>query len=266
MICIAENDEVTPSQNDVQAAALRSGSTNSKDLQLIPRLAACLHIFNYAFQAVLQKKRIDEFPEEIPLEILRSVENFMGNCIKQKTMLFEAVTGTNKAEEKTLAKPIHISHRIWKKIASHKGPLITPREIYKNVHGVNATMAKTELQLLESKGFGKFLQKGGEIKHQMFMKPHPTTIREDCPYVNTTLVTFDSYRAMFNDMSTTSDEDLALCRRFHPHSEILDLTPSTQDSQETVSMEQSQNSIRSSQPPSTGDYDDDTDADRNEEH
>jgi hypothetical protein len=78
------------------------------------------------------------------------------------------------------------------------------------------------MRTIEGK-FGKFHQKG--IRNwkytDMFFKPHPDTVSLDHKIFSQTLVTFDTYQAQFNDVSTVTDTQQRVILQNHDHSELI---------------------------------------------
>ena len=79
---------MTESQTTARTSTFICGSSGSKDLQLVPRIAATLHILNRFFVA-LSRGHAPTLSLEVGEDTLRAAERVVAICNNQKRMLLE---------------------------------------------------------------------------------------------------------------------------------------------------------------------------------
>ena len=87
-----EEEAITVSQFIANASNVIVGGTNSKELQLLPRIAALLHILEHAFKARKHHAALD-IPDAIPLITLQAAEQLLVTGSKQKQIFLEVFNG-----------------------------------------------------------------------------------------------------------------------------------------------------------------------------
>ena len=84
---VLANNDITISQPSQRAGELIVGSSGSKDLQLIPRIACILTILKWAFISQMHGANA---PVEVSLGNLKEAEGIVTTSTKQKQLYLEA--------------------------------------------------------------------------------------------------------------------------------------------------------------------------------
>ena len=107
------------------------------------------------------------------------------------------------------------------------------------------------------KGFGKWYMKGdksevdggGRLPQSIFFKPSPMSLTPDNKFLKKGGVSLEKYTACYHDTNKMKRIEEKLCRKHHPHREILDVilsqqssTTSSNDSRSSLSCEASSSS------------------------